>query len=73
MSGTHASHDTIRARVHMWFGMLPHKFVMDKVEVVFNAARYRMFLGQLEIIENRQDQPAFQPSLSSEISAVERE
>ncbi|CAF0899181.1 unnamed protein product [Didymodactylos carnosus] len=59
-------------RIRVWLGSLPSSYKIDQIEVISNSARYRMFTGQMEVVENRQDQPAFQPRLSEESSPKER-
>jgi len=70
---TSPKHSHIVSRIHNWLGMLPSRYKIEKIEYVFNAARYRMFLGQLETVQNRQIQPAFQPKLNEENNHEERE
>ncbi|CAF2955365.1 unnamed protein product [Rotaria sp. Silwood2] len=65
-------HRAIVSRIYNWLGSLPSKYKIDKIEYVFNSNRYRIFLGQIEIVENRQQQQAFQSNLNSENSQVQR-
>jgi len=69
---TNEKHRTIISHVSNWLGILPSCYKIDFIEYVFNAGRYRMFLGQLEAIENRQKDPAFQPKLNEESNFSER-
>ncbi|CAF4261564.1 unnamed protein product, partial [Rotaria magnacalcarata] len=68
---TNEKHRSIVSRIYNWLGALPSHFQVDKIEYVFNSGRYRMFLGQLESVENRQKQPPFQPKLNDENSCEE--
>ncbi len=70
---TNQSHPDIVNRIYNWVGLSPNRRKVDKIEYIFNPGRYRMFLGQLEAIENRQMQPTFQPTLTVENSCEERE
>lgn len=70
---TNQSHQNIVSHIYHWLDPLPNHREVDKIEYVFNAGRYRMFLGQLESIENRQMQSVFQPALSLEDRCQERE
>lgn len=70
---TNANHPSEFSRILGWLGHLPSRYKVEKIEYVFNPGRYRMFLGQLETVENRQMQPAFQPQLDSENSPEERQ
>ncbi|CAF3536263.1 unnamed protein product [Rotaria socialis] len=69
---TNEKHRSIVSRIYNWLGALPSHFQVDTIEYVFNSGRYRMFLGQLESVENRQKQPPFQPKLNDENSCEER-
>ncbi|CAF1650480.1 unnamed protein product [Adineta ricciae] len=66
-------HSSILSRIYNWLGTLPSRYQIDKVEFVFNAGRYRMFLGHIETVENRQTQAQFQPKLHEENSFTERQ
>ena len=70
---TNQSHQDILPRIYNWLGRLPNGRKVDRIEYISDPARYRIFLGQLEFIENRQTQPTFQPNLSLEDSREERE
>ncbi|CAF0838037.1 unnamed protein product [Didymodactylos carnosus] len=67
------SHNKVLRMVHEWLGYLPVGYNIEKIEVVFNSNRYRMFEGQLMSAEHRQEQAAFQPNLSIEDSQEERQ
>ena len=68
-----ANHSSVISRILGWLGHIPGRYKVEKIEYVFNPGRYRMFLGQLEAIENRQQQPAFQLQLNLENSCEERQ
>ncbi|CAF3381042.1 unnamed protein product [Rotaria sp. Silwood1] len=69
---TEKRHPSIVSHIHKWVGCLPSGRKIDKIEHVFNSNRYRVFLGQLEAVENRQYQQAFQPNLNNENSRGQR-
>ncbi|CAF4025176.1 unnamed protein product, partial [Rotaria magnacalcarata] len=49
------------------------KSIFRNFKLIFNVARYRMCLGQVEINQSSQSQSAFQPKLNEENNSVERE
>lgn len=55
-------HKPIIARVHEALGSKLVKKIKS-IQVVFNPNRYRLFLGQLEAVENRSQEAAFQRTL----------
>ncbi|CAF1603284.1 unnamed protein product [Didymodactylos carnosus] len=65
-------HSQIRCRVREWIGFLPRNVQIEKLELIFNPIRYRLFLNQLQTVECRQEKSAFQPNLSIENDQEER-
>ncbi|CAF1379724.1 unnamed protein product, partial [Didymodactylos carnosus] len=68
-----STNSELYARISGWIGSLPSGRTIEKIEIVSNAARYRLFLAQMESVEKRQDKPAFQAHLSSESNPEERQ
>ncbi|CAF0987108.1 unnamed protein product [Didymodactylos carnosus] len=69
---TEKHHFALITRIKNWLGTLSVGYEIDRIEMVFNPARYRMFLGHLQLVETRLNQLAFQPLLSMEDSQQER-
>jgi len=75
-----SEHKAARSKIEQWLAFdkdklskseaLPAGVKISKIEVVFNPARYRVFLGELEKVEKRAQQAAFQPKLEQESSDV---
>ena len=63
-------HTNIIAQLHTWLG--PLKSRVSRMDVVFNPARNRIFLGEMEKIESREKQPLFQGNLDLETDSQRR-
>ncbi len=70
---TAASDPTLWQSVVNWLGALPSGASIDRMEVVSVPGRFRMFCGQLEAIEKRASQTAFQPDFKLESDIDERQ
>jgi len=60
------------SNIYNWIGLLPSGHIITNIEYIFNPIRYRLFLSQLELIENRSTQALFQLDLSNENNLDER-